>query len=407
MTKIAPPQARDRRDGTRYPRERTVRLALFGEFGIGNMGNDMSGHAMIALVRSVAPDSELTAISPNPAETTSSLGIPALPIRSPSQNASPGVISRMRNKFHDLGNLVKVVSRFDAVIVPGTGLLERVEGRAPGGDQTWMLLLSIACWMRRVPLAWFAVGGSQALPMLQRLTARAAGRVPHYRSFRDHATALSLRGRARDERIVPDIVFSCSVDTRSSSRETGIIGLAVIDYKPENPQARERYLAALAEAARDIVRSGRRVKFLLGDLADTAPAKTVHDHAAAFSKHELDNADPFGPLSAFVAAAAECDVVIASRYHALVASALAATPVVAVAHADKDVALMEQLGLSDLTLHADTITSEQIIKYLSQCSETRSEIRSRLIERTDAFRTDVLREFARSGIALPQRRILT
>lgn len=385
---------------------RTAHIALFGEFGIGNIGNDASGQALVALMHSSSHDIELTAISPAPAEATHALGIPALPIRSPHQCAGTGIFSKLRNKARDLNNLVSVVSRFDAVVVPGTGLLERVDGRLPGGDLTWMLLLSVACFVKRVPLAWLAIGGSRTLPPLQRLMASLAARVPHYISFRDHETAASIGTRVNDERIVPDIVFTYSAAAPIHSRETEVVGLAVINYRPEHPRARQKYLAELATVARDIMQSGRHVKFLLGDRADAAPSESVRAHAS-IAGCDFDCAHPYGSFSDLRAAVAECDVVVASRYHVIVASALAATPIVAIAHADKDVALMKQLGLSESILHADTATSEAILDLVDQCSARRSEIRSHLIECTAAFRTDSLREFSRSGIASPRRRNLT
>ncbi|WP_098406914.1 polysaccharide pyruvyl transferase family protein [Paramicrobacterium agarici] len=371
------------------------------------MGNDASGAAMIELVRAVAPDCEITAISPAPDRATVSLGIPALPIRSSHQSAARHFFSKVRNKLLDLANLVSIVSHFDTVIVPGTGLLERVAGRLPGGDQTWLLLLSIACQMKRVPLAWFALGGSDALPAMQRLTAVAASRFPHYRSYRDQATASSIGARARTDRVVPDVVFSSSFDVLSSPDSTGVVGLSVINYEPEDPQARERYLEVLADVAQEISASGRRVRFLLGDRADAGPTEWVCGHAMSSSSGDLDPALPFGAFADMVAAVAECDVVIASRYHVIVASALAATPIVALAHAHKDVALMEQLGLTETVLHAETITSQKVLELVERCSASRSEIRHRLVERTNAFRATALREFSQSGITSIQGRVST
>ena len=59
------------------------RIALFGNFGTGNLGNEATLQAMVHNLRRHMPDAEISCICPEPENTASTYNISAIPIRAP------------------------------------------------------------------------------------------------------------------------------------------------------------------------------------------------------------------------------------------------------------------------------------------------------------------------------------
>src|SRR5215831_1249885 len=59
------------------------RIALFGNFGTGNLGNEATLHAMVYNLRRHLPNAEIGCICPGPENTASEYNISAVPIRAP------------------------------------------------------------------------------------------------------------------------------------------------------------------------------------------------------------------------------------------------------------------------------------------------------------------------------------
>src|SRR5271167_377833 len=60
-----------------------LRIALFGNFGIGNLGNEATLQAMVYNLRKHLPNAEISCICSGPENTASEYNISAAPIRSP------------------------------------------------------------------------------------------------------------------------------------------------------------------------------------------------------------------------------------------------------------------------------------------------------------------------------------
>ena len=59
------------------------RIALFGVFGTGNLGNEATLQAMVCNLRRHRPNVEITCICPEPENAASDYKISAVPIRAP------------------------------------------------------------------------------------------------------------------------------------------------------------------------------------------------------------------------------------------------------------------------------------------------------------------------------------
>src|SRR5581483_3166008 len=80
------------------PAPTRLKIALFGNFGTGNLGNDCTLQAMLWNLRTHVTGAEITCICPNPETVASTYNIPAFPIRAPFPYRE---LFRMRSRGHD------------------------------------------------------------------------------------------------------------------------------------------------------------------------------------------------------------------------------------------------------------------------------------------------------------------
>ena len=239
---------------------RVPSVGLFGEFGVGNIGNDASCLAVLDLLRDLPGELSVVAIARDPERARERLGIETLALERVTPGGRGGERTprggrARQDKAADLVHLMSVVGRFDAVVVPGTGVLEARHGRNPGGVIVWLFILSTACRLRRVSLAWFALGGSPMESRVPALTAAWAARGAVFRSYRDDVTRATLKSAGLDvagDRVGRDVVFSRAVEQSDSQippRRVTSVAVAVIDYVPTGVGRRSRRRSEPATSA--------------------------------------------------------------------------------------------------------------------------------------------------------------
>jgi polysaccharide pyruvyl transferase WcaK-like protein len=366
------------------------RIALFGEFGIGNVGNDISCHVLSSLLSQAVPGVELSAITRGSARLGQVLGLPAVPISARARVLKlPSMLrpaQRVSSKVADFVRLVRIVGAYDAVIVPGTGVLEDSKRWNPGGVLTWLLLLAIACRVRGVALVWFAVGGSPYRHWLPAKVAAWSGRWAQHRSFRDVTTAATLRRAGLDvpdTAITHDVVFAEADSISGKSRPpaqrlASTIAISAIDY--ESGDNRSAYLQRLAGVALSLLERGLDLVLVVGDDADELPTEDLmrlielscHPRAAAVRRVRRSD---FTALSQTLK---NTDLVMASRFHVLLAALKLRRPIIALSHASKDDDLLGQFGLSDYVHSIEDFTAEDIQASLDRLSLEFESVQHRL-----------------------------
>lgn len=402
-----------------------ARVALFGEVGVGNLGNDASFAACAALLRERVPDVRITVLGRDvglrPGEGPDAFD-DAVPLRSGlalrlRRSGRRGPFARAAAKVADLGHLVGVVGRYDAVVVPGTGVLEQVRRGLPSAVLVWLLLLSVACRLRGVPLGWFALGGGAYPSRVAAWTAGLAARGARYRSFRDAVTrdALPAWSWAPGDAVTHDVVFArheavAAWTPHAAAADPATVAVAVIDHDPPGPLGtalRRKYLDRTSALVRALARSGAAVELVAADRADHEPVAVVLQGATAASL-----TDPAGEVAdipvrtekggfdALLASTAGADVVVASRFHVLVAATLARRPVVALSHADKDAALLERTGLARYLVPIDETDVDRVLGLVAAAAGDTARIARTLDAACRAAHADVHEEADRMVAAL-------
>lgn len=334
----------------------TPHVALFGEFGLGNLGNDMSCRAAKERLAEEVPEAEFAVLVRDTGRTEEALGLPAVTF---ARAHGRSLLARLWAKLMDLVVLLRVVTEFDLVVVPGTGLLEEATALFPGGHLVWLASLSFACRARGVPLAWLGLGGSPYRHRLPAWVAAWAARGARRRSYRDTMTRDAMDQAGLDvtgDRLVHDLVLATDPRPVVPSATGRRVVVSVVNQPVD--RGRARYATVLAEAVDRLAAAGDEVTMVIMDDSDVDMTDEV---LALLDGPEPPTARPAG-LDSLLAVLADADVVVASRYHALVATLLAGRGVVAVAHAAKDAALLDRAGLDAYVLDIATVSADDVLE---------------------------------------------
>jgi len=333
----------------------TLRVALFGEYGLGNLGNDMTCRAAVDRLGALLPDSTFTALTSETGRTQELVGLESSSFATPHGSSFP---ARVWAKFADLAALLRLIGKVDVVVVPGTGMLEDPTARMPGGQLTWLALLSLACRLHRVPLVWVGMGGSPYASWFTGRVAAWAARGAARRSYRDDMTRDAL-GKSRldvsDDQVIYDLVLAVDPLPQLPAPSGGHVAVSVFDLPPE--QGRTRYTKVLAQVVDRLTADGNQVTMVVMDDEDVP---ITNDVLALLDGPAPPTVQPT-TLDDLLAVLAPCDVVVGTRYHTLVGTLVARRSPVALSHAAKDVALLAQAGLDDYVLDVTTVDADEVL----------------------------------------------
>jgi polysaccharide pyruvyl transferase WcaK-like protein len=388
----APPPSRARSWTTAHERRKQVTrksIGLLGLFGTGNSGNDGSLEAMLRFLRQVRPDAEITCIcaahrgaSDRVARSlhvaTTSLGIP------PPENGLLRILDRLLltlpRRTASLVHAVRRARKLDALIVPGTGILDDFGG-SPFGMPLALLAWCSVARLRGTWIAFVSIGAGPIHNPISRWLMKSAVALADYRSYRDTVSKEfmeSIGFDAREDAVYPDIAFKLpSPASHRRQRTDGrlVVGLGVMTYLGwRNDPIRgaaiyQTYLDQLTSFALWLLERGHAVRILMGDTNDQ---RAVNDLLAnlAIARPDLpDDRLVFEPMSSLhdlMRQIAETDVVVATRYHNIVCALKLGKPTVSIGYADKNDVLMAEMGLGRFCQHVERLNLEWLIEQFSQ-----------------------------------------
>jgi len=365
----------------------TARIALLGEAGIANVGNDASVAQVIRLLEEGGHDVEVTLVGREPGGAQAALGRPSLSSRAPWEYRGPlhaSSLAKGVRVFGDLAHLVRLVGRFDAVLVPGTGALEVGRGGPPGGTILSLLLTGVACRLTRTPFVWVAVGGSRYTRRSTRAVVRATAATATVRSYRDPATLEAVRSCGTDtsrDVLMDDIVTARTDAPRAagggSDAARDVVVVSVLDVPSATGEAhasaaeRERYDHEMSLVVGALLDRGTPVRVVVSDAADVPVARRVLDAVAQDASRprvEVRVPRDFDELSDDIAGVR---AVVGSRFHVLVAAALSRVPFVTVEHADKVRMLSDDARVGAYRVDAQAFRADELLESLDTLLDKR------------------------------------
>lgn len=355
------------------------RVLFLGLFGSGNQGNDASLAAGLAFVRRIDPALPIACICPAPGKIAERFGVTGVRFGAGSPRTFIGrwlnrLLFDAPRRIVGFARAFFVIRRDDVLMMPGTGVLDDF-GTGPLGVPLALFAWCLAARLKGARVAFVSVGAGPARHPVSRRLLLWAARLAHHRSFRDVGSR-NFAGRGgvdvSHDAIFPDIAFALPRPAARARKRVGtVIGLGVMGYYGwgvADAGAREKhdaYLAKLADFAGRLLDRGWAVRLFKGDDGDedsiaelTARVLEARPRGAACDLHYVDAPD----LPRLMARMTEVDLVVASRFHNLVAALMAGRPAVSIGYAAKNCTLLAEFGLSDFCQDIDAIDVGRLVE---------------------------------------------
>jgi polysaccharide pyruvyl transferase WcaK-like protein len=346
--------------------ERPLRVAFFGLLGSGNLGNHGSLDAMLAFVRTRHPETDISCVCAGPEEFERQYGIPSVAItwyqeHGPGRSRLDAVARKAFGKIADLVRMPRLLRKYDVMIVPGMGVFETTLEIRPWGWPYAQFLMALSARIAGTKTAFVNVGANVARERSMRWLYTGAARLASYRSYRDTYSRDAMRQMGLDttgDEVYPDLAFALPEPTAPASADQSLVtvGLGVMAYHGTNADRARAdeiftaYTAKIVEFARWLVDAGYRIRLVTGDPSDLSVVDAVFDDLRR-TRPDLVEArlvsDPAGSLGELMEQLAGTDLVVASRYHNVVAALRLSKPTISISYGTKSDVLMEQMQLAE------------------------------------------------------------
>lgn len=371
-----------------------LRIAVWGHYYGGNLGDELVVATIVDAIRRRLPNAQVVGISMAPADTRERHGIESYPInpdrphfvlRSSTShaarllNALGARVGRIVSEVPFLVRSYRTLRGVDLVVVSGSGqLLDEWRGPwlHPYTTFRWAMLARVA----RVPMLYPSVGAGPIESRLSAFFIRTAVSSSDYVSVRDahSGRVLASIGISRPIPVCPDIGYGIPDEwlrgaraATARRRPPTVVGLNVMAHQdprlwPRGDVRRyETFLRKMAAFTRWLLdndytvrlfssqtRADRRAADDLMRLLDGAPLDPVRFQSAI---DEIDQAEDL------VRVVADCDVIVASRYHSVLLPLLLDIPVLGLAYNAKTSELLRDAGFPERCLDIDAFSVQELV----------------------------------------------
>jgi polysaccharide pyruvyl transferase WcaK-like protein len=304
------------------------RIAFYGNFGDGNLGNEVTLQTVIEHTRKRWPDAQFECICTGPTDVRTRHGISAFcsvaggeawtpPAESASSGAAGtgsaasaapgrqsglrglvaaqrarktlafrlaslpvkvlrGLLVRLPRECIHWVRTLRVVARCDMLIIPGTGIVTD-RGCGPWVWPYELFKCSAVAALCRVELVYLSVGAGPVDRPLSRWFITRGLAMARYRSYRDEDSKRYVAGMGFDssrDAVYPDLVFGLTAQSLPSAgaedARTKVVGLGLKNYSGSgdgNEDAGSRaYLEMMAAFVSWLGTRGYTVRLLIGDV---------------------------------------------------------------------------------------------------------------------------------------------
>lgn len=311
------------------------------------------------MLRARFPQAELVGICSDPAFVTRVYGIRAVPLwdkgpQSAAERLANRALLGMPGRLGNLSHAFQSVRGLDALLVPGTGILDDF-GQRPSRLPYQLWRWCSAARLAGARVAFVSVGAGPIVHPLSRFLMKGAAASAHYRSYRDRPSAAFAKRiglRAPDDRLFPDLAFALPAPTANPTPDGApVIAVGVMAYfgwhgSPERGRAaHEQYLEKLADYIGWLVRGGRRVRLVIGDEKDLDTIARLRPRIAQYAAG-IESFEPAQNLNDVMRQMNGVAVAVATRFHNLVCALRVGVPTMSLSYAAKNDALLDDFGLS-------------------------------------------------------------
>jgi polysaccharide pyruvyl transferase WcaK-like protein len=394
------------------------KIALFGNFGAGNLGNECTLQAMIHNLRRFVPQVEIICICTGPEETASSYNILAFPIRERALTPTNNRLFRLLRRIFvgipiELNRYFRAIKRLqgtDMLVMTGTGMLSDI-GIGPLGLHYDILRWSIAAKLCRCRLLFVSVGVGPIHHPLSRFFVKAALRLADYRSYRDTFSKEYLEGigfETTGDPVCPDLAFSLPRAVipahQKHDGQCGVVGVGLITHSRRRATSAndetvyQDYVAKVASFVGWLLQRKYTVRLLIGDVAYDGRARQdlrgfLEGGGLKYEGRKIID-EPAQSVSELLSQLAATDIVVASRFHNVILALTLGKPVVAISFHEKVDALMSAVGLSESCQDIEHIEIDKLKEQVTRLEENAQSIRLQIEQKTEEWRRALDAQYA-------------
>ena len=401
------------------------KIAFFGLFGVGNLGNEITLQTILSHARKYFPDAEFKCICSDVTDTSLRYELPAFPIsnRFPRKSAakwymrSTNPVMRLfrqlligiPREFLDWFRIFHILINVNTLIFPGTGYLTDAYSNAIGWPYEVFKWSLIARLLRRKVL-FVSVGAGPIYHPLSKWLIKSALSLAHYRSFRDTSTLTCLRmiGFSTDnDPVYPDLVFNLDQivlpPPHVYTRSRPVIGIGLMDdpgrYSAETPSNATHlsYLHALGALVHWLLIRDYDVRLLVGDVYDIPVTRFFTEllthNGLIGTRGRLFN-EPAASADQLLSQLASTDLVVATRFHNILLSLLLEKPVIGITFHHKIASLMTQMGLAEYCLDINTLDVQRLIQQFCELKQDADRVKSVIRQKTKECREALDQQYA-------------
>ncbi len=392
-----------------------LRAVLLCGVGTGNVGNDASLATAVDLIRAERPRADFRVATPFPDGARNLLDLPVLPMRQNMTQylnlGSRGAIVKAiaLGEVRRLREAAILVRSADLLVVTGTGIFDDF------GENPWNMPYALLSWtglarLYRRPFAFLAVGAGPVVNPVSRLLFVVAARLATLVSYRDEGSLQFMKGigaEREDARVCPDLVFGMerpAARAANPSAQRLVVGVGVMLYGGWSAEGEgpiyEKYVECLVDVVDRLVGQGHAVRFLVGQPCDLPVVEEVIRRSRPALRTSL-RLPSIVDLRGLLEAVGETDLVIATRYHNVVAALMMNRPVVSLSYAPKNADLLATAEVFGFDRPIEQATADWVLERVEQIRGGRSgfsEPAWRIVGGWgDAVRAEVRRVLARAA----------
>jgi polysaccharide pyruvyl transferase WcaK-like protein len=374
---------------------------------------------MLNFLRSMRPDVEFVSINCHPEIVARNFAVATLPMRPPAPSGRyfrlvDRMLLRLPRALHLWICTVRQVRRCNALVIPGTGMLDDF-GVGPQGIPLSLFLWCLAARCCGTKVAFVSVGAGPIHNRATRWLMKSAARLASYRSYRDQVSRsfmLSIGVKAQNDPVLPDIVFNLSVREQSVRPHGGderlTVGIGVMAWYGWHGNAQEiytTYIGKITKFAVWLLDRGHRVRLVIGQDTDWTAVCELLEAIAALRPGLPDGsvaADTASSVHDVMTQLAETDIVVATRYHNVVCALMLGKPTISIGYAKKNDALLADMHLQDYCQYIESLDVNLLVNQFSRLVSDRAQHETEIRLANIAFR-----ERLRAQDALLASRILS
>lgn len=372
-----------------------LRIALTGGFGNGNFGNDASIETALLALRARFPGAVIESICDDPSVIGPRLGLRATKIAirptGPLRHLDT-LLLRIPSGVFNWARAFWIARRFDVMLWPGTGVFDDYR-TGPLGFPAQVFRWSVAARLMGLRLIFLGVGAGPIINPLSRFFLKNGARCAHHRSYRDIGSKEFMQSIGVDDAksaVLPDIVFGKPVADPPAvcSAPPLTIGLGVMSYRGWriDEAIGADYREKLARFVRWAEGKGHRVRLLVAEPSDKRALVKLNDLLA----DGVDRGGDMNVLDDVMNEIRGCDLVIASRFHVLIAGLKLNRPCISLSYGPKHDLLMAEAGIGEFCQHADYFDFDLLVRHVETIEAGPARYSAIVAERVAAMKARVL-----------------